>query len=75
MDIRELKGIGDKTTTLFNKLSVYTVDDLVGFYPRDYDVYEEPVLIGELSPEYENKIIAVQGVISKSPELLYFALV
>ena len=69
MDIRELKGIGDKTTTLFNKLSVYTVDDLVGFYPRDYDVYEEPVLIGELSPEYENKIIAVQGVISKSPEL------
>ena len=58
MDIRELKGIGDKTTTLFNKLSVYTVDDLVGFYPRDYDVYEEPVLIGELSPEYENKIIA-----------------
>lgn len=69
MDIKELKGIGDKTAAFFNRLSVYTIDDLVSFYPRDYDVYEETVLIGELSAEQINKTVAVEGVIAKSPEL------
>ena len=69
MDIKELKGIGDKTAAFFNRLSVYTIDDLVSFYPRDYDVYEVTVLIGELSAEQINKTVAVEGVIAKSPEL------
>lgn len=38
----ELKGIGDKTGKLFNKLGVYTCGDLIGYYPRGYDVFEEP---------------------------------
>ena len=41
MRINELKGIGDKTEKLFNKLNVYTTEDLIHFYPRTYDVYEE----------------------------------
>lgn len=45
MNITELKRIGAKTAENFNRLSVYTVSDLVGLYPRDYDVYHEPVLL------------------------------
>ena len=43
MDITQLKGVGAVTANNLNRLSVYTVEDLVKLYPRDYDVYEEPV--------------------------------
>lgn len=46
-DIKEIKGIGEKTAKLFNKLSVYTVEDLLKFYPRTYIKYSEPVLVKE----------------------------
>lgn len=49
MNITELKGIGAKTAENFNRLSVYTVSDLVGLYPRDYDVYHEPVFVKDIS--------------------------
>ena len=41
--ISSLKGIGDKTAALFEKLGVYTVADLLAYYPRAYDAFEEPV--------------------------------
>lgn len=58
--ISELKGIGEKTEKLFRKMGVYTVGDLIRYYPRGYDVYEEPVSVGELE---EGKVQAVTGVI------------
>ena len=54
MNITELKGIGAKTAENFNRLSVYTVSDLVGLYPRDYDVYHEPVFVKDISHESEH---------------------
>ena len=54
MNITELKGIGAKTAENFNRLSVYTVSDLVGLYPRDYDVYHEPVFVKDISCESEH---------------------
>ena len=58
--ISELKGIGEKTEKLFQKMGVYTIGDLLRYYPRGYDVYEEPVSVGELE---EGKVQAVKGVI------------
>ncbi|MBQ6229950.1 MAG: ATP-dependent DNA helicase RecG [Eubacterium sp.] len=40
--IESVKGIGEKTAKLFNKLHIYTVEDLIKAYPRDYLSYEEP---------------------------------
>ena len=36
-DIRYLKGIGEKRAALFHKLGVYTQQDLLTFFPRDYE--------------------------------------
>ena len=58
MNITELKGIGAKTAENFNRLSVYTVSDLVGLYPRDYDVYHEPVFVKDISHESEHTEVA-----------------
>ncbi|MEG0687196.1 MAG: ATP-dependent DNA helicase RecG, partial [Hungatella sp.] len=49
--IRTLKGVGDKTGKLFEKLGVDTIDDLLQYYPRDYHSYEAPVSIGELKQD------------------------
>ena len=34
--IRALKGIGEKTEQLFHKIGVYTIRDILLYYPRDY---------------------------------------
>ena len=46
--INALKGIGEKMEQLFSKLGIYTIGDLIRYYPRGYDIYEEPVPISEL---------------------------
>lgn len=58
--IRELKGIGDKTEKLFLKLGIETVGDLLRYYPRSYDVYEEPVPVSELE---EGRTMTVEGAL------------
>lgn len=45
MELNKLKGIGEKTEKLFYRAGVETVEDLLKYYPRYYDVFEEPVLI------------------------------
>lgn len=69
MNITELKGIGEKTAGLLNRLSVYTVENLVGLYPRDYDVYEKPVFISEINEDNEGTIIAIEGVVAKKADV------
>ena len=36
-NIENLKGVGEKTKDLFNKLGIFTLDDLVHYYPRSYE--------------------------------------
>ena len=49
--IKTLKGIGEKTAKLFEKVGIRTIDDLLHYYPRGYDTYGEPKAIGELSED------------------------
>lgn len=58
--IKKLKGIGEKTEKLFQKIGVNTVGDLIRYYPRSYDVYEEAVPISELE---EGRVVTVTGAI------------
>lgn len=58
--IGELKGIGEKTEKLFQKLNIYTIGDLLRYYPRGYDIYDEAVPIAEAE---EGKIVTVTGAI------------
>ena len=58
--IHELKGIGEKTEKLFHKLNLYTVGDLMHYYPRSYEIYEKAMPISELS---DGMIATVTGTI------------
>ncbi len=59
--IQEIKGIGDKTAGLFHKINVDTVGDLIQYYPRTYDQYENPISVQEA--ELRDSA-AILGVIS-----------
>lgn len=42
LSVRELKGIGEKTEKLFGRLGVVTLQDLLSYYPRTYEIFQEP---------------------------------
>ena len=67
--IRTLKGIGDKTGKLFEKLGVFTINDLLSYYPRAYHTYEAPTPIGELKADM---IGAVGGILQKTASVRSF---
>lgn len=64
--IESIKGIGEKTAGLFHKLGIYTTGDLLQYYPRSYEVFHEPVSV---SSKYIGQVIAVRGIITKTPVL------
>lgn len=45
--ILTIKGIGEKTALLYGKLGILTIGDLLCYYPRSYERYEQPVTIRE----------------------------
>ena len=47
--LRTLKGVGEKTEKLFQKIGVYDTEDLIRYYPRNYDTYETPANIADLN--------------------------
>ncbi len=58
--ISTLKGVGAKTEELFAKIGIHTIGDLLRYYPRGYDIYEDPVTVSEAE---EGKIVTVTGAI------------
>ncbi len=64
--ITSIKGIGEKTATLFHRVGVHTVGELLSYYPRTYDVYEEPVTFANLKTEQTQ---AVTGFLRKAPSV------
>ncbi len=66
MNIREVKGIGEKTEKLFNKLGVYTTEELLEYYPRNYDEYKTPITAKSLDNE---AVAAFKCMIVSSPSV------
>jgi ATP-dependent DNA helicase RecG len=64
--IRELKGIGAKTSELFEKMGVYTVGDILLRFPRTYIRYPRAIqLPQEQIPAGES--CAIRAAVQKSP--------
>ena len=45
VDIRYLKGVGEKRAAQLAKLGICTTEDLLGFYPRDHIDYSHPYTV------------------------------
>ncbi len=60
ISIREIKGIGPKMEATLGKIGIYSVCDLLEYYPRTYDIYE---LYCDIDHVEEGKIQAVKSII------------
>ena len=65
--IKEIKGIGDKSAAVFGKAGIYTVNDVVRYFPRGYEEFEAPVSFDKLQ---EEEIQAVAAFVTKQPTVV-----
>lgn len=62
IDVAFIKGVGPKLASVFNKLDIYTVEDLLEYYPKRYVDYEGRTKIKNL--EIGNSV-CIFGTIKK----------
>jgi len=61
-DVTYLRGVGPKISNLFGKLGIYTVYDLLTYYPKRYIDYSKRILIQDLIEDTDATIF---GTVSK----------
>ena len=58
--LRTLKGVGEKTEKLLMKAGIADTEELLHYYPRNYDIYEKPENIADLK---EGTVQAVSAAV------------
>ena len=56
--IGAIKGVVEKTEKLFRHVGVKTVGDLIRYYPRGFEIFEDPVPVSEA---VEGRVCTVAG--------------
>ncbi len=67
MELKSVRGIGPKTISLLNKLNIYSIEDLIRYYPYRYNVYS-PRNIQELG---DSEIGVITGMVESLPKVAY----
>ncbi|MCR5608406.1 MAG: ATP-dependent DNA helicase RecG [Lachnospiraceae bacterium] len=62
-NILNIKGIGEKTAALLNKVGVFSVGDLIEYYPRNYDVFKP---IQSIKDAQYDETVTIEGFITDS---------
>lgn len=66
--VQYLKGVGPKMYELLNKLSIYTVKDLLEYYPR---VYEDRTKVTPISDFQKDQNVLFLGTLVKPVTMVY----
>lgn len=66
--ISTLKGVGEETTELFNDLGIYTIYDLLEYFPYRYDDNS----LKDLADVKHDERVTVEGKVHSEPSLTYF---
>lgn len=67
-EITNIRGIGEKTALFYHKLNIYTVHDLIQYYPRDYEEWKDIVLISEICTD---QVQAIRAIVSGAPQTVH----
>ena len=67
MNIEDLKGIGPKTSKIFNNIGIITTNDLMSYYPFKYNIIKR----SNIESIEDNKVI-IDGIIESNPSLFFF---
>ena len=67
MNLESIPKIGNKTIAELNNLNIYTITDLVNYYPYKYNIYNP----SNINNCIENSTITINGIIESSPRIIY----
>ena len=67
MEISALKGVGPKTIINLNKLNIYTIKDILEYYPFRLQVYK----VINLEEVEDNKDVTLRGLVETVAKVLY----
>ena len=67
MDIIKLKGLGPKTIEYLNKLNLYTIQDLIEYYPYRYNI----IKISNIKDIYDGENCTIKGIVDTEPRVSY----
>lgn len=59
MELTDIKGVGPKMLLNLHELNIYTVDDLLTYYPYRYDLFEP----SNLTDDYDHERIAINVLV------------
>ncbi|MGI6577820.1 MAG: ATP-dependent DNA helicase RecG, partial [Eubacteriales bacterium] len=65
-DVRYIKGVGEKKAKLLNKLGLFTIGDLISYFPR---AYEDRTTIKKISELELDSSACVEGCLVSAPRL------
>lgn len=63
-ELQKLKGIGPKIEKHLNNLGIFTKEDLLYYFPRDYEEYNAPIHISDINGE---NIYTFYAVVASKP--------
>lgn len=66
--ISNLKGVGEETEHLLNDVGIYTIDDLLEYFPYRYDDNS----LKDLEEVKHDERVTVEGKVHSEPSLTYF---
>lgn len=64
--LMQLKGIGEKTMKLYEKLGIFTIGDLLRYFPQKYEALEQPKRMDRIMA---GETCAVTGTIMAAPSM------
>ena len=68
MNVELLKGIGPKTSKILNKLDIYTIEDLVTYYPFRYDILKRT----DMSKVMDGDKVILDGYLEEDAKLFRY---
>ena len=69
MELQNIKGIGERTTKILEKLNIKTEEDLVTYYPFRYDIIKKTDI---RNMQNEDKVI-IDGQVETIPNVYFFS--
>ena len=67
MDIESIKGVGPKGLEILKKLNLYTINDLINYYPYRYNI----IKIVDLDEINDDNTYTIKGIVEQEPRVSY----
>lgn len=66
--ITVIKGIGEETAEMFSEMKIYTIEDLLEYFPYRYEDYR----LRDITEVQHEEKVTVEGKVHSEPSLVYY---